>query len=295
MEGPLYGETTKQQKTLLYAMAIGLGILTIAAVLGCVIVAFMDKKFTHFILVIALVVLTAAIVLFVCLFFFLPPPPFFHLITVHQSNSGNGIFRSTSTPSSSGLSAFFSASLWSLTLPASSMLSSTGSTSPSPSPSGLFFAFLTSPFHKCVSELTHFKRSPPQQRSLQPEQHALLCGAQGQPALLRSPLILHVLQRCTTGVLRQLHTGSPGVPQEELDCSSVLSVFPPPHSFTFLPLFTWEEEFSTVLHSLYSFSSSSWTFGKTPNVALKKEEEMMVVEMRGKQGKRGALISILHF
>ena len=64
MEGPLYGETTKQQKTLLYAMAVGLGILTIAAVLGCVIVAFMDKKFTHFILVIALVVLTAAIVLF---------------------------------------------------------------------------------------------------------------------------------------------------------------------------------------------------------------------------------------
>lgn len=77
MEGPLYGETTKQQKTLLYAMAVGLGILTIAAVLGCVIVAFMDKKFTHFILVIALVVLTAAIVLFVCFFFI--PTPFFPL------------------------------------------------------------------------------------------------------------------------------------------------------------------------------------------------------------------------
>lgn len=79
MEGPLYGETTKQQKTLLYAMAIGLGILTIAAVLGCVIVAFMDKNYSHFLLVIALVVLTAAIVLFVCFFFLPPPPPLFSL------------------------------------------------------------------------------------------------------------------------------------------------------------------------------------------------------------------------
>ena len=66
MEGPLYGETTKQQKTLLYVMAIALGILTIAAVLGCVIVAFMDKNYSHFILVIALVALTVAIALFVC-------------------------------------------------------------------------------------------------------------------------------------------------------------------------------------------------------------------------------------
>ena len=74
MEGPLYGETTKQQKTLLYAMAIALGILTVAAILACVIVSFMDKKYSHIILVIALVVLTVAIVLFVCCFFFFHSP-----------------------------------------------------------------------------------------------------------------------------------------------------------------------------------------------------------------------------
>lgn len=149
MEGPLYGETTKQQKTLLYAMAIALGILTIAAVLGCVIVAFMDKNYSHFLLVIALVVLTVAIVLFVChpfRSFFFPPltrshtvvaSSFFFTSQIPPANSGSGIFRSTSTPSSSGSSAFFLASLLLLTLPASSTLLSTRSPSPSLSPSGL--------------------------------------------------------------------------------------------------------------------------------------------------------------
>lgn len=164
MEGPLYGETTKQQKTLLYVMAIALGILTIAAVLGCVIVAFMDKNYSHFILVIALVALTVAIALFVCyhclLLSFLFLPLINHVCShLFHTDSGSGISRSTSTPSSSGCSAFFLASLLLLTLPASSTLLSTRSPSPSPSPSGLLPLFY-SRVHSSLFHAFHCTFSP---------------------------------------------------------------------------------------------------------------------------------------
>jgi len=63
MEGPLYGETTKGEKALFYIVTIGFGLLTVAAVLACVIVAFMDKNFSHMILVIALAIITITVVL----------------------------------------------------------------------------------------------------------------------------------------------------------------------------------------------------------------------------------------
>ena len=89
---------------------------------------------------------------------------------------------------------------------------------PKPKPQPKWFA---SPFFILVSTHHFFMRFIAlslQQRSLQPEQLALLRGAQGQPPLLRCGLVLHVLQRCPAGVLRQLHHGPAGVSQEELDC-----------------------------------------------------------------------------
>jgi len=63
MEGPLYGETTKGQKALFYIVTIGFGLLTAAAVLACVIVAFIDKNFSHFVLVFGLAALTVTVIL----------------------------------------------------------------------------------------------------------------------------------------------------------------------------------------------------------------------------------------
>ena len=65
MEGPLYGETTKVQKTLFYGATIIFGLFTLAAILTCVIVAIMDKHFGHLVLVFSLIVLTVAIVFMV--------------------------------------------------------------------------------------------------------------------------------------------------------------------------------------------------------------------------------------
>ena len=136
MEGPLYGETTKQQKMLLYGTVGALGLLTVVAI-GCAIgLGVTQSTYEHFILIVGLVILTATIALFVCdhlAFFRLDL--FFFTQQKTCTNSGGGTCRSTSTPSSSTSSRCSSARWWSWTLRPSSTPLPWRSQSPS---SGLF-------------------------------------------------------------------------------------------------------------------------------------------------------------
>jgi len=57
MEGPLYGETTKAQKIVMYAVGIAFALFTVAAVIVCLIFAILDKHWGHFVLVLAILLL----------------------------------------------------------------------------------------------------------------------------------------------------------------------------------------------------------------------------------------------
>ena len=66
MEGPLYGETTKSQKMVLYTVVGALGLLTLAALICGCFGAFKYHVFTHIVLDICIVIFCVAIFFFVC-------------------------------------------------------------------------------------------------------------------------------------------------------------------------------------------------------------------------------------